>query len=64
MLKVKGDLDHIVDAGDASVLVLLDLSAAFDTELLDNPSTVSSAIQMMNWCIDCLCETGRYQTDC
>ena len=31
MLKVKTDLEQIMDSGDAALLVLLDLSAAFDT---------------------------------
>lgn len=31
ILKIKADIDSILDAGDAALLVLLDLSAAFDT---------------------------------
>eukprot|EP00914_Ancora_sagittata_P010448 GHVO01020142.1.p2 GENE.GHVO01020142.1~~GHVO01020142.1.p2 ORF type:complete len:141 (+),score=18.25 GHVO01020142.1:139-561(+) len=31
MLKIKTDIDIILDGGDAALLVLLDLSAAFDT---------------------------------
>jgi hypothetical protein len=31
VLKIKSDLDTILDAGDAALMVLLDLSAAFDT---------------------------------
>lgn len=31
MLKIKSDIDMAIDAGDAVLLVLLDLSAAFDT---------------------------------
>ena len=30
-MKVKSDIDHALDQGDGVLLVLLDLSAAFDT---------------------------------
>ena len=53
LMKVKSDIDHALDQGDGVLLVLLDLSAAFDT--IDHKRIISRLYEIgirgtaLNW---------------